>query len=190
MTCTRPGSLGRYLRLDPGFPGQVPQRRRAGGITRPNLANSMMTSGMGIRYCASGSHCLSSLEVGHSRGTLPHQVRATRGFPPQSRTLAGNWTPWQPPVLRKSLPTRSPAQPGTDQAFKVCWTMQGQGWVLSYIFTGRDALSTATDPASRIVQKCTAPNLTERYSSALDAIADVEHLEATPTATTEAGAEA
>lgn len=64
------------------------------------------------------------------------------------------------------------------------------GWVLSYLFTGRDALSTTTDPASRIVQKCTAPNFTERYFSALDVIADVEHLEATPIATTEAVAEA
>lgn len=74
--------------------------------------------------------------------------------------------------------------------YNVLNEMYSVGWVLSYIFTGRDALSTGTDPASRIVQKCTAPNLTERYSSALDVIADVEHLEATPTATTEAGAEA
>lgn len=68
--------------------------------------------------------------------------------------------------------------------------MYSMGWVLSYIFTGRDALSTGTDEASRIVQKCTAPDLTQRYSSALAVIADVEHLDATPTATTEAGAEA
>lgn len=64
------------------------------------------------------------------------------------------------------------------------------GWVLSYIFTGRDALSTGTDAASRIVQKCTAPDLTLRYSSALEVIAAVEHLDATPTAANEAGAEA
>lgn len=68
--------------------------------------------------------------------------------------------------------------------------MYSVGWVLSYIFTGRDALSTEMDEASRIVQKCTAPNLTQRYSSALEIIADVEHLEATPTATSHAGAEA
>ncbi|MDJ0358408.1 hypothetical protein [Paenarthrobacter sp. PH39-S1] len=68
--------------------------------------------------------------------------------------------------------------------------MYSVGWVLSYIFTGRDALSTGTDKASRIVQKCTAPDLTQRYSSALAVIADVEHLDTTPAATTEAGAEA
>lgn len=64
------------------------------------------------------------------------------------------------------------------------------GWVLSYIFTGREALSTGRDEVSLIVQKCTAPDLTQRYSSALAVIADVEHLDATPTAPTEAGAEA
>jgi eukaryotic-like serine/threonine-protein kinase len=64
------------------------------------------------------------------------------------------------------------------------------GWVLSYIFTGRDALSGGADAASRIVQKCTAPDLTQRYASVLEVIAEVEHLEASPAATTEAGAEA
>lgn len=68
--------------------------------------------------------------------------------------------------------------------------MYSVGWVLSYIFTGRDALSSGTDKASRIIQKCTAPDLTQRYSSALEVIADVEHLDTTPIATTEAGAEA
>ena len=68
--------------------------------------------------------------------------------------------------------------------------MYSIGWVLSYIFTGRDALSGGADAASRIVQKCTAPNLAQRYSSTLEVIADVEHLEASPAATTEAGAEA
>lgn len=68
--------------------------------------------------------------------------------------------------------------------------MYSMGWVLSYIFTGRDALSSGSDAASRIVQKCTAPDLTQRYASALEVIADVEHMEASPAATTEAGAEA
>lgn len=31
------------------------------------------------------------------------------------------------------------------------------GWVLSYIFTGREAFPTGPDSASRIVQRCTAP---------------------------------
>lgn len=64
------------------------------------------------------------------------------------------------------------------------------GWVLSYIFTGRDGLSSGTDEADRIVQKCTAANVTQRYASVLAVIDDVEHLEATPTASNEAVAEA
>lgn len=64
------------------------------------------------------------------------------------------------------------------------------GWVLSYIFTGRDALSPGPDEAARVVQKCTAPDLTQRYASVLAVIADVEHLEVTPTATNQAVAEA
>lgn len=64
------------------------------------------------------------------------------------------------------------------------------GWVLSYIFTGRDGLSPGTGEAARLVQKCTSPDLSQRYSSVLAVIADVEHLEATPTATTETVAEA
>ncbi|MBT2248829.1 protein kinase family protein [Arthrobacter sp. BHU FT2] len=68
--------------------------------------------------------------------------------------------------------------------------MYSIGWVLSYIFTGRDALSSGADAASRIVQKCTAPDLAQRYASAPEVIADVEHLEASPSAATQAGAEA
>lgn len=68
--------------------------------------------------------------------------------------------------------------------------MYSIGWVLSYIFTGRDALSSDTDAASRIVQKCTAHDLTQRYASAREVIADVEHLDASPAPTTEAIAEA
>lgn len=64
------------------------------------------------------------------------------------------------------------------------------GWILSYIFTGRDGLSPGTDEAARVVQKCTAPDLSHRYFSVLAVIADVEHLEATLTATTETVAEA
>lgn len=64
------------------------------------------------------------------------------------------------------------------------------GWVLSYILTGRDALSTGNDAAGLIVQRCTAHNLAQRYRSALDVIADVEQLNAVPTATAEAVAEA
>lgn len=56
------------------------------------------------------------------------------------------------------------------------------GWVLSYIFTGRESLSSVGDEVSRIVQKCAAHNLSARYPNVLELIADVERLEAKPTA--------
>jgi hypothetical protein len=52
------------------------------------------------------------------------------------------------------------------------------GWVLSYIFTGREALPTTGDPVSRIVHKCTAPDIASRYQTVRDLITDVEHLSA------------
>lgn len=64
------------------------------------------------------------------------------------------------------------------------------GWVLSYIFTGRDALSTGSGPGSYIIKKCTASDYSERYSTVLQVIADVERLEAAPAAPTAGGAEA
>jgi len=54
------------------------------------------------------------------------------------------------------------------------------GWVLSYIFTGRDSLSAGDDAVGLIIQKCTAHNLDHRYTSALEIIADVERLDAGP----------
>lgn len=68
--------------------------------------------------------------------------------------------------------------------------MYSIGWVLSYIFTGRDALPGGTDAASRIIQKCTGPDPTERYASVLEVIAAVEHLDTFPTARAATGAEA
>lgn len=55
------------------------------------------------------------------------------------------------------------------------------GWVLSYIFTGREALKSGTDEVSRIIQKCTANDTTRRYQRVIDLIADVERLAASPT---------
>ncbi|MEV8512865.1 protein kinase family protein [Dactylosporangium sp. NPDC051484] len=54
------------------------------------------------------------------------------------------------------------------------------GWVLSYIFTGRESLSTTGDEVSRIVQKCAAHDIASRYQSVRDLIADVEQLTAPP----------
>ncbi|MFD1545991.1 protein kinase family protein [Nonomuraea guangzhouensis] len=56
--------------------------------------------------------------------------------------------------------------------------MYAVGWVLSYIFTGRESLSTTGDAVSRIVQKCTAHDLASRYQTVRDLIADVEQLSA------------
>ncbi|MFG1823818.1 protein kinase family protein [Microbispora bryophytorum] len=59
------------------------------------------------------------------------------------------------------------------------------GWVLSYIFTGRESLSATGDAVSRIVQKCTAHDIASRYQTVRDLIADVEQLSA-PSADTSA----
>lgn len=52
------------------------------------------------------------------------------------------------------------------------------GWVLSYIFTGRESLSANGDAVSRIVQKCTTHDMASRYQVVRDLIADVETLSA------------
>jgi hypothetical protein len=53
------------------------------------------------------------------------------------------------------------------------------GWVLSYIFTGRESLKTGTDEIGRIIQKCADHDVAARYQSAAELIADVERLEVT-----------
>jgi eukaryotic-like serine/threonine-protein kinase len=50
------------------------------------------------------------------------------------------------------------------------------GWLLSYIFTGREALKSGADEVSRIIQKCTANETPQRYQRVMDLIADVERL--------------
>lgn len=57
------------------------------------------------------------------------------------------------------------------------------GWVLSYIFTGREALSTGSDQVSMIVEKCTANKIEDRYQDIFTLISDVERINATPTDT-------
>ena len=59
--------------------------------------------------------------------------------------------------------------------------MYAVGWVLSYIFTGREALSSGTDRVSQIIQKCAVLDLKLRYQTVLELITDVEKLEVTPT---------
>jgi eukaryotic-like serine/threonine-protein kinase len=62
--------------------------------------------------------------------------------------------------------------------------MYSIGWVLSYIFTGRESLSSGSDPVSLMVQKCAANNLDQRYQNVLSLISEVERLEVTSTDTT------
>ncbi|GGQ96977.1 hypothetical protein GCM10010267_69020 [Streptomyces griseorubens] len=66
--------------------------------------------------------------------------------------------------------------------YDVCNEIYAIGWVLSYIFTGREALMSQTTAPSQIVRKCTAHDVTDRYQSVRELIGDVEKLEATPTA--------
>ncbi|MDN5687688.1 MAG: protein kinase family protein [Brachybacterium sp.] len=55
------------------------------------------------------------------------------------------------------------------------------GWVLNFIFTGKESLSYGDGHVAEIVKKCTNPNPAHRYQSAIDLIADVEELDADPT---------
>ncbi|MET8714433.1 protein kinase family protein [Streptomyces sp. NPDC004735] len=54
------------------------------------------------------------------------------------------------------------------------------GWVLSYIFSGREALLSRDDAPSQIVRKCTAHDVAHRYGSVRELIGEVEGMEATP----------
>ncbi|MFZ3295251.1 protein kinase domain-containing protein, partial [Mycobacterium sp.] len=55
------------------------------------------------------------------------------------------------------------------------------GWVLSYIFTGRDSLAHGDDEVGRIIQNCTANDVAQRYPDVRSVITDVERLVAVPT---------
>ena len=57
------------------------------------------------------------------------------------------------------------------------------GWILSYIFTGREALKSGTGEVSRIIQKCAANDIAQRYQRVIELIADVERLEVSPSDT-------
>jgi serine/threonine protein kinase len=61
--------------------------------------------------------------------------------------------------------------------------MYAIAFVLPYIFTGRESLKSVVDEVGRIVQKCASHETSARYATALELIADVEMLEATPTDT-------
>lgn len=54
------------------------------------------------------------------------------------------------------------------------------GWVLSYIFTGKESLPRTADRVSRIIQQCTTQRLEQRYRDVRAIIVDVEKLESVP----------
>ena len=62
------------------------------------------------------------------------------------------------------------------RAYGVLNEIYAIGWVLSYIFTGREALPIADSAVGRIVRTCTAHDLANRYQSVRDLIVDVEQL--------------
>lgn len=58
--------------------------------------------------------------------------------------------------------------------------MYAIGFVLSYVFSGREALISGNQGAAPIVQKCSAHDTTQRYQSVLDVITAVEKLQSSP----------
>ncbi|WP_031939887.1 protein kinase family protein [Prescottella defluvii] len=57
------------------------------------------------------------------------------------------------------------------------------GFVLSYIFKGTQQLLQGTDPLSKIIQKCSHSDPTQRYQAVLEIIAAVENLKIKPEGT-------
>lgn len=55
------------------------------------------------------------------------------------------------------------------------------GWVLHFIFTGKESLSHSGDPIADIVKRCTDRDPAQRYQTVLDLIADMETLAPGPT---------
>lgn len=54
------------------------------------------------------------------------------------------------------------------------------GHVIAYIFTGRESLPPATDEVGRIIHRCAANDVGQRYSAVAELIAEVEKLDAPP----------
>jgi tRNA A-37 threonylcarbamoyl transferase component Bud32 len=64
------------------------------------------------------------------------------------------------------------------KAYEVRNEVYAIGWVLAYIFNGKESLPHGEDGVSRIIQKCTASDLAQRYQDVPSIIADVDRLEA------------
>lgn len=69
---------------------------------------------------------------------------------------------------------------GNFKDYTVVNEMYPIGHVLAYIFKGRESLPPATDEVGRIIHKCTANDLGQRYQAVTELIVQVERLEALP----------
>jgi tRNA A-37 threonylcarbamoyl transferase component Bud32 len=58
--------------------------------------------------------------------------------------------------------------------------MYSIAWVLAYIFTGKLSLPTNDEAIGRIIHKCASNDLSQRYQTVLELIADVEQVVAPP----------
>ena len=67
------------------------------------------------------------------------------------------------------------------KAYGVVNEIYAIGWVLHFIFTGRESLRHGSDAVAEIVKKCTDRDTGQRYQSVLELIADVEELASKPT---------
>jgi eukaryotic-like serine/threonine-protein kinase len=54
------------------------------------------------------------------------------------------------------------------------------GWILQYIFTGRESLPSDDGDVSRIIRRCTASDIVQRYPDVRTIIGDLERLAAVP----------
>lgn len=69
---------------------------------------------------------------------------------------------------------------GSFKDYAVVNEMYSIGWVLAYIFTGRESLPAPGDAVGKIIHKCAIHDLVQRYQTVAELIADIERLEAPP----------
>ena len=58
--------------------------------------------------------------------------------------------------------------------YEVVNEMYAIGHVLSYIFTGRESLKVDNSPIGRIVDRCVAHDVAQRYSTVIELIGELE----------------
>lgn len=67
------------------------------------------------------------------------------------------------------------------KAYSVVNEIYSIGWVLNFIFTGKESLTNGDGPVADIVKKCTDQTPAKRYQSVIDLLGDVEAMESHPT---------